>query len=206
MDEILKYFPELTDAQREQFAQLGPLYSEWNSKINVISRKDIENIYPHHILHSLSIAKFFTPICGTTFMDLGTGGGFPGIPLAILWPDCEFHLIDRIGKKLKVAQEIANTIGLNNVTFQHGDSSECHLKFDYVVSRAVMSLPSLIKASQKNINHKNQNHLPSGLLCLKGGDLREETAHVSHPFAEFPISDWFNAPFFQTKQLIYVEL
>ncbi|MDE6556762.1 MAG: 16S rRNA (guanine(527)-N(7))-methyltransferase RsmG, partial [Duncaniella sp.] len=132
MDELLKYFPDLTPLQIEQFGKLGTLYPSWNEKINVISRKDISNLYTHHILHSLAIAKFFTPEKDSSLLDLGTGGGFPGIPLAILWPECKFHLIDRIGKKIRVAQSIAEEIGLTNVTFQHGDIGECRLKVDFV--------------------------------------------------------------------------
>ena len=151
---INKYFPALTDEQREQFSQIGTLYREWNEKINVISRKDIDNLYEHHILHSLAIAKFITPETGTTFMDMGTGGGFPGIPLAIMWPHCKFHLIDRIGKKISVAKNIADAIGLKNVTFQHGDIGECRQKYDFVVSRAVMTLDKLIPLIRKNISGK----------------------------------------------------
>lgn len=206
MDEILKYFPHLTDHQREQFAAIGPLYKEWNEKINVISRKDIDNLYIHHILHSLAIAKFITPIEGTTLMDMGTGGGFPGIPLAIMWPDCQFHLIDRIGKKIKVAQSIAEEIGLANVTFQHGDIGECHQKFDFVVSRAVMRLEELVKLVRRNILPKGRNAFPNGLLCLKGGDLAAETAATGRPVVEVPVSDWFSEEYFATKSLIYVEL
>lgn len=206
MDEILKYFPHLTDHQREQFAAIGPLYKEWNEKINVISRKDIDNLYIHHILHSLAIAKFITPIEGTTLMDMGTGGGFPGIPLAIMWPDCQFHLIDRIGKKIKVAQSIAEEIGLANVTFQHGDIGECHQKFDFVVSRAVMRLEELVKLVRRNILPKGRNAFPNGLLCLKGGDLTAETAATGRPVVEVPVSDWFSEEYFATKSLIYVEL
>ena len=206
MDEILKYFPHLTDHQREQFAAIGPLYKEWNEKINVISRKDIDNLYIHHILHSLAIAKFITPIEGTTLMDMGTGGGFPGIPLAIMWPDCQFHLIDRIGKKIKVAQSIAEEIGLANVTFQHGDIGECHQKFDFVVSRAVMRLEELVKLVRRNILPKGRNAFPNGLLCLKGGDLTAETAAIGRPVVEVPVSDWFSEEYFATKSLIYVEL
>ena len=206
MDEILKYFPHLTDHQREQFAAIGSLYKEWNEKINVISRKDIDNLYIHHILHSLAIAKFITPIEGTTLMDMGTGGGFPGIPLAIMWPDCQFHLIDRIGKKIKVAQSIAEKIGLANVTFQHGDIGECHQKFDFVVSRAVMRLEELVKLVRRNILPKGRNAFPNGLLCLKGGDLTAETAATGRPVVEVPVSDWFSEEYFATKSLIYVEL
>lgn len=206
MEEILKYFPYLTENQVEQFTKIGQLYPEWNNKINVISRKDIGNLYVHHILHSISIAKFITPIDGTSFLDLGTGGGFPGIPLAILWPNCKFHLIDRIGKKIKVASEIANEIGLKNVTFQHGDSGECHQKFDYVVSRAVMPLDKLVALIRKNILPKDKNAFPNGLLCLKGGDLSDEMDGVKYPIIEVPLSDYFSDPFFETKKLIYVEL
>lgn len=207
MEELLKYFPNLTELQREQFAALGTLYPEWNEKINVISRKDIDNLYPHHLLHSLAIAKFFTPAPGTTFIDLGTGGGFPGIPLAILWPECKFHLIDRIGKKIKVASSIAETIGLKNVTFQHGDIGECKLKVDFVVSRAVMQLDELVKLVRKNISNKQSGaRLPNGLICLKGGDLKAELGRVKQPMVDVPLSDFFEGEYFSTKDLIYVEL
>ncbi|MDE6685352.1 MAG: 16S rRNA (guanine(527)-N(7))-methyltransferase RsmG [Duncaniella sp.] len=206
MDEILQYFPNLSETQRSQFEALGRLYPEWNEKINVISRKDIDNLYPHHILHSLSIGKFITPVDGTTFLDLGTGGGFPGIPLAILWPGCQFHLIDRIGKKIRVAQSIAEEIGLKNVTFQHGDVGECHMKYDYVVSRAVMQLDELIKLIRRNISPKSSNRLPNGLICLKGGDLGAELGRVNRPIIDVPLSDYFPNEYFATKDLIYVEL
>ena len=189
MEEILKYFPSLTPRQTEQFEALGTLYPEWNEKINVISRKDIDNLYPHHILHSLAIAKFFTPKPGTRFVDLGTGGGFPGIPLAILWPDCSFHLIDRIGKKIRVATEIASAIGLENVTLQHGDSGECHDKFDFVVSRAVMQLDELVKISARLVGKPSRNRIPNGLICLKGGDLASELGRVKRPLLDIPLTD-----------------
>lgn len=206
MDEIIKYFPWLTDQQKERFEAIGHLYREWNDKINVISRKDIDNLYEHHILHSLAIAKFITPVAGTTFLDMGTGGGFPGIPLAILFPDCQFHLIDRIGKKIKVAQSIADTIDLTNVTTQHGDIGECRNKYDYVVSRAVMRLDELVPLIRKNIKAKTPNAFPSGLLCLKGGDLEDEISKTRRPVVDVPLSDYFTEPFFETKHLIYVEL
>ena len=206
MEEILRYFT-LTDRQREQFAALGDLYRDWNEKINVVSRKDIDNLYLHHVLHSLAIAKFLTPVEGTSFMDMGTGGGFPGIPLAIMWPDCEFHLIDRIGKKIKVASSVAESVELANVTFQHGDIAECKRKFDYVVSRAVMTLPELVKLVRRNVSRiHTANSLPAGLLCLKGGDLRDELATVRQPMVDVPLSDYFTEEFFSTKSLIYVEL
>ena len=203
---IEKYFPELTDLQKEQFEKIGPLYADWNLKINVISRKDIDNLYVHHVLHSLAIARFMTPIEGTTFLDMGTGGGFPGIPLAIMWPHCRFHLVDRIGKKIGVAKAIAEAIGLTNVTFQHGDIGECRTKFDYVVSRAVMTLDKLIPLVRKNISSKDSNRLPNGLLCLKGGELDEEIRAARIPTLVVPLSDYFREEFFETKQLTYTEL
>ncbi|MBD5320004.1 MAG: 16S rRNA (guanine(527)-N(7))-methyltransferase RsmG [Bacteroides sp.] len=203
---IEKYFPELTDLQKEQFEKIGPLYADWNQKINVISRKDIDNLYVHHVLHSLAIARFMTPIEGTTFLDMGTGGGFPGIPLAIMWPHCRFHLVDRIGKKIGVAKAIAEAIGLTNVTFQHGDIGECRTKFDYVVSRAVMTLDKLIPLVRKNISSKDSNRLPNGLLCLKGGELDEEIRAARIPTLVVPLSDYFREEFFETKQLTYTEL
>lgn len=206
IDIILKYFPNLTDRQREQFEQLGTLYPDWNSRINVISRKDIDNLYVNHILHSLAIAKFIEPVEDTRFMDLGTGGGFPGIPLAIIWPDCQFHLIDRIGKKITVARSIADAIGLNNVTFQHGDSGECHEKFDFVVSRAVMRLDELVKLVRKNISHVNRNAYGNGLICLKGGDISAEAGNYRSDIMEYDLHHYFKEPYFETKKLIYIPL
>lgn len=206
MEELLKYFPTLTPRQIEQFEALGTLYPEWNEKINVISRKDIGNLYTHHILHSLAIARFFTPVDGTRFVDLGTGGGFPGIPLAILWPGCSFHLIDRIGKKIRVATEIASAIGLENVTLQHGDSGECHEKFDFVVSRAVMQLDELVRISARLVGKPSHNRIPNGLICLKGGDLGAELGRVKRPLLEVPLADYFSDPYFEGKDIVYVEL
>lgn len=203
---IFRYFPALSDTQHRQFALLGELYSQWNEKINVISRRDIANIYPHHILHSLAIAKFLTPVAASKILDFGCGGGFPGIPLAILWPDCGFHLIDRVGKKIKVAQEVAMTLGLTNVTFQHGDAGECHEKFDFVVSRAVMRLEALVPLARRNISRKSRNKLPNGLICLKGGDLASEVEAVKGEALEVPLADYFTEPFFETKKLVYVPL
>ncbi len=205
IDIILKYFPNITDKQRNQFAKIGVLYPDWNEKINVISRKDIDNLYTNHILHSLAIAKFLpNPVAGTKFIDLGTGGGFPGIPLAIMYPDCTFHLIDRIGKKIRVAQSIAEEIGLENVTFQHGDIGECHEKFDFVVSRAVMNLAELVRVTRKNVGNKSRNGYPNGLICLKGGDLDNEIAETRVDVIEENLSTWFSEPFFETKRLIYI--
>lgn len=203
---ITKYFPALTERQIQQFEAIGPLYREWNDKINVVSRKDIDNLYEHHILHSLAIGKFITPVDGTRFLDLGTGGGFPGIPLAILWPGCRFHLIDRIGKKITVARSVAEAIGLDNVTFQHGDIGECRDKYDFTVSRAVMTLDKLIPLIRKNISTTDRNRLPNGLLCLKGGDLSEEIRLAHTPVLDVPLSDYFSESFFETKSLIYCEL
>ena len=208
IDIILKYFPNLTPEQIERYRQLQPLYDDWNAKINVISRSDTGNLYTRHVLHSLAIAKFFGPLANQTrLMDLGTGGGFPGIPLAIFYPQCSFHLIDRIGKKIRVASEIAKELGLTNVTFQHGDSGECHDKFDYVVSRAVMNLDALVKASVKNIAKTvDGNTYAPGLVCLKGGDLAEEIDACKMPVMDIPITDFFNEPFFETKEIVYVPM
>lgn len=206
MEEILKYFPGLTEEQIRQFEMLGKVYPEWNEKINVISRKDIGNLYVHHILHSLAIAKFMTPVDGSVILDLGTGGGFPGIPLAIMWPQCRFHLIDRIGKKIKVATAVAEAAGLKNLTFQHGDIGECKLKADYVVSRAVMQLDELVKLVRKNISPDDRNRFPNGLVCLKGGELESELGRVRLPKIDVPLTDYFSDDYFKGKDLIYVEL
>ena len=164
MDLLIKYFPNLSNTQVAQFLQLGVLYPSWNEKINVISRKDIDNLYVNHILHSLAIAKFLMPVDGSTFLDMGTGGGFPGIPLAILFPECKFHLIDRIGKKIKVASSIAEEIGLTNVSFQHGDIAECRSQYDFVISRAVMRLDDLLPLIKKNISSVQKNAFPNGVI------------------------------------------
>ena len=204
---ITDYFPALPPEIADAFARLGGLYRSWNERINVVSRADTDNIYCRHVLHSLALAKFFGELeDGTTLMDLGTGGGFPGIPMAMLYPRCRFHLIDRIGKKIKVAQSIAESIGLKNVTFQHGDSGECHQKFDFVVSRAVMQLEELIKLIRRNISTKSVNKMPNGLICLKGGDLSDEMRKTpGTPYVE-NISLYFGEPYFETKQLIYLPL
>lgn len=209
MDNILKYFPSLTETQRNRFAMLRDLYTEWNAKVNVISRKDIDNLYLKHVLHSLAIARFLGELSdGTTMLDMGTGGGFPGIPLAISYPECRFHLIDRIGKKINVAREIAKALELRNVTFQHGDIGECRERYDYVVSRAVMTLNSLVPLIVKNIKRDSNdaNRYSPGLICLKGGDLTEESLGVKYPVLEFPINEFFNEEFFDTKKIVYVPI
>ncbi len=206
MELILKYFPNLSEQQKTQFAALYDLYTDWNSKINVISRKDITNLYEHHVLHSLGIAKVinFTPC--TQIMDLGTGGGFPGIPLAILFPEVQFHLVDSIGKKVKVATEVAHAIGLKNVTFRHCRAEEEKRKFDFVVSRAVMPLGDLIKIIRKNIGQEQHNALPNGLICLKGGELEQETMPVKHKTVLYDLKDEFTEDYFETKKVVYVTI
>ncbi len=200
---IFKYFPSLSDTQREQFLRMMELYPEWNAKINVISRKDIDNLEINHILHSLSIAKFlrFTP--GSRVLDFGTGGGFPGIPLAVMFPEVHFHLIDRTGKKLLVAREIAKECGIENVSFYHGDVAECRDKFDFVVSRAVMPQGDLLKVCAKNIDGKQRNALPNGLITLKGGDISAEMRPFKSRSEIIDISDYFDEPFFSTKKIAY---
>lgn len=204
MELILKYFPKITEEQKQQFVALYDLYIDWNAKINVISRKDITNLYEHHVLHSLGIAKVINFRPGTTVMDLGTGGGFPGIPLAILFPETHFHLVDSIGKKVRVANEVATSIGLKNVTFCHERAEEEKQKFDFVVSRAVMPLTDLLKIVRKNIASKQQNALPNGLICLKGGELSNETMPVKNLVEMWDLKDYFEEEFFETKKVVYV--
>lgn len=206
MDIILKYFPNLSEVQQQQFAALYDLYTDWNSKINVISRKDITNLYEHHVLHSLGIAKVMQFRPETTVMDLGTGGGFPGIPLAILFPETHFHLVDSIGKKVKVATEIANAIGLKNVTTRHCRAEEEKQLFDFVVNRAVMPLTDLLKIIRKNIKKEQHNALPNGLICLKGGELEREVMPVKHQTLMYDLKDYFEEEFFETKKVVYVTI
>lgn len=196
----------MSETQLSQFAALGSLYADWNAKINVISRKDIDNLYEHHVLHSLAIAKILTFRDGTSVVDVGTGGGFPGIPLAILFPNVRFHLVDSIGKKVRVAQEIAAAIGLENCTFEHARMESVATKFDFVVSRAVMPLPDLVKLVRKNISREQQNALPNGLICLKGGELQTEMFPFRHQATLYSVSDWFAEPFFETKKAVYLPL
>lgn len=204
MELLLKYFPELDEKQKEQFAALGELYTNWNAKINVISRKDIGNLYEHHVLHSLGIAKVIHFSPETKIMDLGTGGGFPGIPLAIFFPEVKFHLVDSIGKKVRVASEVANSIGLKNVTFSHARAEEIKDMYDFVVSRAVMPLTDLMKIIRKNFSTHQQNALPNGLICLKGGELEHETMPFRNKTTMWNLSDYFDEDFFETKKVVYV--
>ncbi len=206
MDLITRYFPELTERQGEQMSELETLYPEWNAKINVISRKDIDNLEINHILHSLGLVKFvkFTP--GTRVMDLGTGGGLPGIPLAVYYPEVTFHLVDRIGKKLRVAQDIAERIGLTNVTFQHGDVKEVKGKFDFVISRAVMDLGDMVPLVKRFISDENRNAIPNGLICLKGGDLTGEVQKFRNQVLIDELSSYFKEDFFKTKKIVYLPI
>jgi len=203
---IETYFPALTGQQKQQFDALFGLYSDWNAKINVISRKDIHNLYPHHVLHSLAIARYihFTP--GTTIMDVGTGGGFPGIPLAIFFPEVQFVLLDSIGKKVRVAKEVSDAVGLKNVETIHARVEEEKRKFHFIVSRAVMPLPELVKISRKNISPEQINALPNGVICLKGGDLSAELYPYRRIAEQVSLSDYFSESFFQTKKLVYLPL
>ena len=204
MEIILKYFPNLTDTQKAQFAALGTLSEDWNSKINVISRKDIGNLYEHHVLHSLGIAKTINFRPGTTVMDLGTGGGFPGIPLAILFPEVSFHLIDSVGKKIKVTTEVAASLGLKNVTTRQCRAEEEKAQFDFVVSRAVMPLADLVKIIRKNIRKEQHNAFPNGLICLKGGELEHEILPFKKVAEVTELKNFFKEEYFATKKVVYV--
>lgn len=204
MEVIENYFKSLTECQKSQFEALFDLYSDWNNKINVISRKDIGNLYLHHVLHSLAIAKYVSFVPLTSIMDVGTGGGFPGIPLAIFFPDVEFLLLDSVGKKVRVAGEIAKEIGLKNVEVIHSRVEDEKRKFHFVVSRAVMLLPELVRLTRKNILQDQINSIPNGVICLKGGDLSSETSVFKNIVDIISLSQYFQESFFQTKKLVYV--
>lgn len=206
MELINKYFPNITEEQRQRFAALDALYRDWNSKINVISRKDIDNLYEHHILHSLGIAQVIKFKPGTRVMDLGTGGGFPGIPLAIMFPEVHFHLVDSIGKKIRVCDEVRTALGLTNVTTEWTRGENLKDKYDFVVSRAVMPLTDLVKLVRKNISPKAQNAMPNGLICLKGGELEHEVLPMKTHTLITSLSDYFEEEFFETKKVVYVSL
>jgi len=206
MKVIQTYFPELNEQQCQQLEALYDLYTDWNAKINVISRKDIENLYLHHVLHSLGIVKMLRFKDGSSVMDVGTGGGFPGIPLAIFFPNVQFHLVDSIGKKIKVGQAVAEAIGLKNITFRHCRVEEEKEKYDFVVSRAVMPLADLVKLVRKNIKKEQHNALPNGLICLKGGELQHEILPFRNQALSLELGDYFKEEFFKTKKVVYVPL
>jgi 16S rRNA (guanine527-N7)-methyltransferase len=206
MDIISKYFPRLTPDQIGMFQQLFPIYSEWNSRINVISRKDIDRLYERHVLHSLSIAKFirFTP--GSQILDVGTGGGFPGIPLAIFFPECRFHLVDSVGKKIKVVNAVAESLGLKNVSAEQIRAEQLTGKYDFVVSRAVTTLPEFVGWVRKNISPVRQNAVPNGIIYLKGGNLDAEVRPYRKLVFVQNLSEYFDEEFFETKKLVHVPL
>ncbi len=206
MNPVFKYFPDLTAEQRSQFERLEELYLFWNAQINVISRKDTDEFYERHVLHSLGIAKImeFTP--GSSVLDIGTGGGFPGIPLAILFPEVQFHLVDSIGKKIKVVKEVAQALGLKNVRATHARAEEIKEQFDFIVSRAVTAMPAFLPWTKGKIFKENKNPLPNGILYLKGGDLREEMAPVKNFYTIHSLQTIFSGEFFETKAVVYVDL
>ena len=200
---IIDEFPNLNDKQISQFYRLKSIYKEWNSKINVISRKDIENIYSRHVLHSLVIAKFIKFKRGTTILDLGTGGGFPGIPLAILFPECKFLLVDSINKKINVVEEITKSLKLTNVSFKAIRVEKLDSKHEFIISRAVTKMNKFKKLVKGRISSENKNHIKNGILYLKGGDLKDEMKNINHKI--YNISDFFEEDFFETKKIVYVE-
>ncbi len=206
MNELLSYFPNLTTEQKEKFSQLKDLYEEWNAQINVISRKDMDEFYERHVLHSLGIAKImeFTP--GSSVLDIGTGGGFPGIPLAILFPEVQFHLVDSIGKKIKVVTEVAKALNLSNVRATHARAEDIKEQFDFIVSRAVTAMPAFLTWTKGKIKSSNNNPLPNGILYLKGGDLVEEMEPVKQHFVIHALKTYFKEAFFETKAVVYVKL
>ena len=206
MQIIRKYFPGLTPKQIELFEQLQPLYAEWNAQINVISRKDFSEFYERHVLHSLAIAKFIRFTAGTKILDVGTGGGFPGIPLAIFFPEAEFHLVDSIGKKIKVVSEVAQTLGLQNVKTQQIRAEQLAQKYDFIVSRAVTRLPEFVPWVRKNIAKKQINAIPNGIIYLKGGDISQEIKPFKKNILVQDLSDYFDEEFYETKKVVFLAL
>jgi 16S rRNA (guanine527-N7)-methyltransferase len=206
MDKILRYFPELTDKQKEQFAEMDALYRHWNAQINVISRQDIDTLYERHILHSLGIAKVLSFKPGTAILDVGTGGGFPGIPLAVLFPECKFHLVDSIGKKIKVVKEVAAALELQNVQADQIRADKLDDTYEFVVSRAVTRLTPFVGWVRNLVSRNSFHDLKNGILYLKGGDLEEEIAELGRPTKLFELSDYFEEEFFQTKKVVHVPL
>ncbi|MBI9063424.1 MAG: 16S rRNA (guanine(527)-N(7))-methyltransferase RsmG [Marinilabiliaceae bacterium] len=206
MDIITKYFPDLSEEKANKFAQLGALYEEWNNKINVISRKDFDHFYERHVLHSLAIAKFINFEPGTTILDVGTGGGFPGIPLAIFFPECRFHLVDSIGKKIKVVQAVAEALHLNNVTAEQVRVENHKPTYDFVVSRAVTAFPAFVNLCRSKIKNEQRNAISNGILYLKGGDFGDEIELLKKSISVTPLSDYFEEEFFETKKVIHLSL
>lgn len=203
---IFHYFPNLTEQQKSQFEQLGNLYKEWNDKINVVSRKDIENIYTNHVLHSLGIAKIISFLPGASVLDVGTGGGFPGIPLAILFPETNFHLVDSIGKKITVVKEVASAIGLKNVIAEQKRAEELKTKYDFIVSRAVTRMKEFYSWVRTKTKEESLHTLDNGILYLKGGDLDEELEELKKPYSLYSLPDYFKEEFFETKKVVFMPL
>lgn len=205
MKETLRsYFPQLTDAQIAVFERVPALYRYWNDQINVVSRKDIDNIFEHHILHSLALAKVIRFATDTTILDVGTGGGFPGIPLAIMFPECTFHLVDSIGKKIKVVNEISRELGLKNVTTAHARAEQISGSYDFVVGRAVTALPEFFKLIEKKIHARNRNELSNGIIYLTGGEIEKELTDIKRKITVWNIQDFFSETFFETKKVIHI--
>lgn len=202
---ITKYFPEITSEQQDQFNQLAELYNYWNQQINVVSRKDMDSLYERHVLHSLGIAKVMGFLPGEQVLDVGTGGGFPGIPLAIMFPETSFHLVDSIGKKIKVVSEVASAVGLKNLEATHSRAEQISGKFDFVVSRAVTQLKDFYPWVKGKFNKESKNTLPNGILYLKGGDLKQEIAESGLAVQQYFLKNYFEEEFFETKQVIYVK-
>ncbi len=203
---VFRYFPDLSDKRRRQFEALGALYREWNEKINVVSRKDIENLYVNHVLHSLGIAKVVSFLPGADILDVGTGGGFPGIPLAILFPDTRFHLVDSVGKKIKVVNEVSKAVGLANIEAEQIRAEQLKHKYDFVVSRAVTQMKEFYNWVGNKVKRESQHPLSNGILYLKGGDLDEELNQLKRPYKLYDLTDYFKEEFFQSKKVVYIPM